>query len=130
MEITFVQSLGLFFISLILVGLITPLIRKLALRLDVVDRPSEAHKTHRDPVPYLGGIAIVLGVLVTTYGAIILSGNSKVVGLASTVLIPAVFMSGVGLVDDIKRLSPWPRFVVQNLVGFVISVVLVVTDSF
>ena len=92
MEITLVQSFGLFVFSFLFVGLTTPLIRRLAIRLEVVDRPSEAHKTHREPVPYLGGIAIVLGVLVTTYGAIILSGNSKVVGLASTVLIPAVFM--------------------------------------
>lgn len=130
MEISLFQSLGLFAFSFVFVGLTTPLVRRLAIHLEVVDRPSEAHKTHREPVPYLGGIAIVLGVLVTTYAALIWSGNLNVIGLASTVLIPAVFMASVGLVDDIKKLSPWPRFVVQNLVGVVISIVLVATDSF
>ena len=129
MEITVVQSFGLLIFSFLFVGLITPLIRRLAIRLEVVDRPSEAHKTHREPIPYMGGIAIVLGVLVTTYGALILSGNINVIGLASAVLVPAVFMSGVGLVDDIKRLSPWPRFLVQNLVGITISIFLVATNS-
>jgi UDP-GlcNAc:undecaprenyl-phosphate GlcNAc-1-phosphate transferase len=129
MQISLIQSFGLFFISFAFVGLATPLVRKLAIHLQVVDRPTEAHKTHREPIPYLGGVAIVLGVLFTTYVALIWSGNSRMIGLASTVLVPAVFMAGVGLIDDIKKLSPWPRFVVQNVVGLVISVVLVATNS-
>lgn len=130
MEISVAQSLALFAFSLTFVGLVTPLVRMLALRFEVVDRPSEAHKTHRDPVPYLGGIAIVTGVIVTTYGALFISGNSEFVGLVSTVLIPAVLMGIVGLVDDVKKLSPWPRFVAQNLVGLAISSVLIATDTF
>ena len=130
MKIESIQSLILFFTSFAFVGLATPLVRKLAIRLQVVDIPSEAHKTHREPVPYLGGVAIVLGVLITTYAALIWSGDSRTIGLASTVLVPAVFMAGVGLVDDIKKLSPWPRFVVQNIVGLVISVALIATNSF
>ena len=130
MQISLIQSFGLFFISFAFVGLATPLVRKLAIHLQVVDRPTEAHKTHREPIPYLGGVAIVLGVLFTTYAALVWSENSRMIGLASTVLVPAVFMAGVGLIDDIKKLSPWPRFVVQNIVGLVISVVLVATNSF
>jgi UDP-GlcNAc:undecaprenyl-phosphate/decaprenyl-phosphate GlcNAc-1-phosphate transferase len=130
MDISLIQSFGLFFTSFAFVSLATPFVRKLAIRLQVVDIPSEEHKTHREPVPYLGGAAIVLGVLFTTYAALIWSDNSRMIGLASTVLVPAVFMAGIGLIDDIKKLSPWPRFVVQNIVGLVISVVLVATNSF
>lgn len=129
MDISVVQSIALFIFSLTFVGLATPLVRRLALRLGVVDRPSEAHKTHREPVPYLGGIAIVAGVIITTYGALFISGNAEFVALVSTVLIPAVFMGAVGLVDDVKKLSPWPRFVVQNLVGLAITIVLISTDT-
>ena len=103
MDISLVQSLALFIFSLTFVGLATPLVRRLALRFGVVDRPSEAHKTHREPVPYLGGIAIVAGVIITTYGALFISGNAEFVALVSTVLIPAVFMGAVGLVDDVKK---------------------------
>ena len=129
MEINVGQSALLFFFSIAFVGAITPLVRRFAIRLQVIDRPSESHKTHETPVPYMGGVAIVLGVLVTTYGALLWSRNFELVGIASTVLLPAVFMGAVGLVDDIKKLSPWPRFIVQNLVGIAIALALVFTDT-
>jgi UDP-GlcNAc:undecaprenyl-phosphate GlcNAc-1-phosphate transferase len=114
---------------LILVGALTPIVSRFAIRLDVVDRPTEAHKTHRSPVPYLGGLAIVIGVVVTAYGAIFISGDFALLGLASTVLLPAICIGIMGLIDDIKKLSPWPRFLVQNTIGLVIAVVLVSTNT-
>lgn len=129
MEISIEQSLLLFLVSVTFVGVITPLVRKLALRFDVVDRPTESHKTHKVPIPYLGGVAIVSGVLAITYGALVLSGNLKLLVLVSSVLLPAVFMSIIGLIDDIKKLAPWPRFFVQNCVGVGVSAILVSTDT-
>ena len=129
MELSWGQAFVLFFLTLFLVGLITPLVRKLAIRFDVVDQPSEAHKTHSAPVPYLGGLSIVIGVVVTTYLAIVLSGNFRLLGLANAVLLPAIFMGIIGLIDDIKKLSPWPRFLVQNIVGLGIAIVLISTNT-
>lgn len=129
MELSWGQALVLFLFSLFLAGFITPLVRRFAIRLDVVDHPSEAHKTHSAPVPYLGGLSIVIGVVVTTFVAIALSGDSRLLGLASAVLLPAIFMGIIGLIDDIKKLSPWPRFIVQNTVGLGIALVLVSTNT-
>lgn len=129
MQITIGQSSLLFLFSLVFVGTLTPIIRKLAIQLQVIDQPSEAHKTHLKPVPYLGGVAIVIGVLVTTYGALLWSKSYALFGIASAVLLPAVFMGVVGLVDDIRKLSPWPRFIAQNIVGIAISIALVATDT-
>lgn len=129
MEITPGHSSLLFLFSLVFVGALTPIVRKLAIQLQVIDQPSEAHKTHKEPVPYLGGVAIVIGVLVTTYGALLLSKSYELFGIASAALLPAVFMGVVGLVDDIKKLSPWPRFIAQNMVGIAISIALVATDT-
>ncbi len=129
MEINVGQSALLLAFSIAFVGAITPLVRRFAIRLQVIDRPSESHKTHQSPVPYMGGVAIVLGVLLTTYGALLWSRNFELVGIASTVLLPAVFMGAVGLIDDIKKLGPWPRFIVQNLVGITIALALVFTKT-
>lgn len=129
MHLEWGQAVILFFFSLFLVGCITPLVRKLAIRLEVVDRPSETHKTHRYPVPYLGGLAIVIGVVVSTSGAILSTGNLGLLGLASTVMLPAIFLGGIGLVDDIRKLNPWPRFLAQNLVGLAIALLLVSTNT-
>ena len=124
------QYLLLGVISLIAVGLLTPVMRLVAKRYGVIDSPSESHKTHKDPVPYLGGVAIAIGVVGVTYVASLVSDFSReTFFLASTVLIPAIIMGIVGLVDDLKSLSPWPRFLIQSLFGIAISVLLVATNT-
>ena len=120
----------LFAASFILVGLLTPIMRKVALRFGIVDAPSESHKTHRKPIPYLGGVAILVGVIAISYAAIFSSGFSKSnFLLASSVLLPGIFISAVGLIDDFLKLSPWPRFLAQNLVGAVSSIILISTNT-
>ena len=124
------QYLLLGVISLIAVGLITPVMRLVAKRFGVVDKPSETHKTHKDPVPYLGGVAIAIGVIGITFLASLVSDFSReTLFLASSVLIPAIIMGIVGLIDDLRKLSPWPRFIVQSLFGIAISALLVATDT-
>jgi len=120
----------LFVSSFSLVGILTPIMRRVALTYGVIDTPTEAHKTHKNPIPYLGGVAIVLGVLVVSYGASLISNFSKsTFWLASSVLLPALIMGIVGLIDDIRRLSPWSRFIVQSAIGVFSAVVLVTTDT-
>jgi UDP-GlcNAc:undecaprenyl-phosphate GlcNAc-1-phosphate transferase len=123
------EYLVLFASSLVLVGILTPLIRKLAIRLDVVDFPSESHKTHKEPIPYLGGVAIVVGVCSVTFVAILTSRDFDTLLLACTVLLPAVIMSVIGLIDDVKKLAPWPRFIAQNVFALFIAGILIATDN-
>ena len=124
------QYLLLGVISLIAVGLLTPVMRLVATRFGVVDSPTESHKTHKTPVPYLGGVGIAIGVVGVTYLASLVSDFSReTFFLASTVLIPAIIMGIVGLIDDLRKLSPWPRFITQSLFGIAISVFLVATNT-
>lgn len=102
----------------------------IALRLDITDRPNQAHKTHREPVPYLGGLAIVLGSVTVTYGSVLLTNfNQQIFLLATTILFPAIMMATIGLVDDIRRLRPWPRFIAQNILAFIAASILVSTNT-
>ena len=124
------QYLLLGVISLIAVGLITPVMRLVAKRYGVVDRPSESHKTHNEPVPYLGGVAIAIGVVgITILASFVSDFSRETLFLASSVLVPAIIMGIVGLIDDLRKLSPWPRFIVQSLFGIAISALLVATDT-
>jgi len=117
-------------LSLITVSGLTPILRHVAKRYGIVDAPSESHKTHKNPVPYLGGVAIALGVVIVTYVASLASNFSQeTFFLASSVLIPAVIMGIVGLIDDLRKLSPWPRFIIQSLFGIAISALLVATNT-
>jgi len=124
------QYLLLGVVSLIAVSLLTPTMRLVAKRYGVVDSPSEIHKTHKNPVPYLGGVGIAIGVVGVTYLASLVSDFSRQTFLlASSVLIPAIIMGIVGLIDDLRKLSPWPRFIIQSLFGIAISALLVATNT-
>ena len=130
MAISQVDYFFLFVISYVLVGLLTPVMRKIALTQGVLDRPNSAHKSHKNPVPYLGGVAIIIGVVIVSYIALIsdkFTWNNF--WLATSVLGPAIVMGLVGLWDDLKSLNPLPRFIGQSIAGVVVAIVLILNDN-
>lgn len=114
--------------SAVLVGCLTPRFRSVALSRRIVDSPNSAHKTHFQPVPYLGGVAIAIGVIFTTLAATALT-NLRLVGLVVSILIPPLLLSVVGLIDDLRNLDPFPRFIAQTIVGIAVAIILIQTDS-
>jgi UDP-GlcNAc:undecaprenyl-phosphate GlcNAc-1-phosphate transferase len=115
-----------------LTGLLTAPIRALAIRLGAMDAPNLARKTQAEPVPYLGGVAIALGISVITFGAVFVGSENysgentgQLRDLALTVLLPALALGAMGLIDDLRSLSPWPRLIAQTVVGSVIAFVIV-----
>ena len=127
MQYQFSQYLYLAIATFILVGALTPFMRKLAIRVGAVDAPNMARKVQVEPVPYLGGVAIVIGVFVATYSTLII--KDKDIALASTVLIPAIVMAAMGLIDDLRGLPPWPRLIAQSFVGVIVAGILIATDT-
>jgi len=114
-----------------LTGLLTWPVRALAIRLGAMDAPNLARKTQATPVPYLGGVAIALGITITTLAAVFVGGNksgenvSQLKDLALTVLFPALLLGAMGLVDDLRSLSPWPRLITQSVVGSIVAFIIV-----
>jgi UDP-GlcNAc:undecaprenyl-phosphate GlcNAc-1-phosphate transferase len=114
-----------------LTGLLTWPVRALAIRLGAMDAPNLARKSQAEPVPYLGGVAIALGITLTTLAAVYVGGNKsgenagQLKDLALTVLLPALLLGAMGLVDDLRSLSPFPRLIAQSVVGTVVALVIV-----
>jgi len=130
MAISQVDYFFLFVISYVLVGLLTPLMRKIALAQGVLDHPNSAHKSHKNPVPYLGGVAIIIGVVIVSYIALVSNKFTwSNFWLATSVLGPAVVMGLVGLWDDLKSLNPLPRFIGQSIAGLVVAIILILNDN-
>jgi UDP-GlcNAc:undecaprenyl-phosphate GlcNAc-1-phosphate transferase len=126
MEINARDYFILFTVTLILVGLLTPLARKFAISKQILDLPNSNHKTHQQAVPYLGGVAIALGIIIVSYAALITKGSStNDFLLITTVIGPATALGLIGLWDDIRNLPPLPRFIGQSLTGLLISVFLI-----
>jgi UDP-GlcNAc:undecaprenyl-phosphate GlcNAc-1-phosphate transferase len=95
-----------------------------------MDAPNMARKTQAEPVPYLGGVAIALGVSVVTFGSLFFSDeNALIIERGLTAIIPALLLGAVGLFDDLRSLPAWPRLVVQTLIGASIALVLVQTGT-
>lgn len=119
-----------FLASAILSSLFTPVMKKVALKYKVFDHPNESHKTHKSLVPYLGGIAIILSVLITTLiGLSYLGSDFATWILPISVLAPALILGLTGLVDDLKKLSPFSRFVVQTVSGIFTASILITSNT-
>ncbi len=104
--------------------------RKLALLIGAVDQPNLERKTQKTAVPYLGGVAISIGVVVASYGALLYSDFTREnFLLASYVLVPAIVISAIGLLDDLKGLQPWPRLIAQTITAVVVAAILISTDT-
>ena len=74
MTISDFQYFLLFVLTFAFVGFLTPVMRKVAITKKIYAAPTAAHKTHKEPVPYLGGVAIIIGVVFVSYGVAIFDG--------------------------------------------------------
>jgi UDP-GlcNAc:undecaprenyl-phosphate GlcNAc-1-phosphate transferase len=86
--------------------LLAPVIRAVAIRNGWFDLPGEL-KIHSAPVPRLGGVALMGGILVSVVFAL---RDPRPVG---AVLIILVTVWAVGLLDDLKGTSPYLRLAVD-----------------
>jgi UDP-GlcNAc:undecaprenyl-phosphate GlcNAc-1-phosphate transferase len=80
--------------------------KRVAARVGMIDRPrSDRH--HREPTPYLGGVAIMAGVLIAA--AVALGRPPHVLA----VLAAALTVGVIGLVDDAVGFGPRPKLIVE-----------------
>jgi UDP-GlcNAc:undecaprenyl-phosphate/decaprenyl-phosphate GlcNAc-1-phosphate transferase len=130
MNYSITQYLLLGLLTLIFVGVITAPLRTLALKVGAVDVPNLPRKIQTEPVPYLGGVAIALGVVVASFAGIFVEDYSIInFKIAGTVIIPALLIGSVGLWDDLKEIQPWPRLIAQTTVGTAMALILIATNT-
>ena len=114
----------------VLAGFLTWPIRKVAIAIGAMDKPNLDRKTQKEPVPYLGGLAIAISIVVLTFVAVIRSDNTQTTfPLAATLLFPAIFLGLMGLIDDLASLNPLPRLIIQTVMAIAVSVFLIKSDT-
>jgi UDP-GlcNAc:undecaprenyl-phosphate GlcNAc-1-phosphate transferase len=104
------QYVFIFAAALVVATLATPLVRRLALRWSFLDLP-EARKPHDRPIPLLGGLAIIAGVLA---GMVAYRERVELVQLG-VILVGATWISLWGLWDDRSGLRVASKLVAQAL---------------
>jgi len=103
--------------------LLVPLIRRFAVRAGAIYYPNE-RSVHTTPMPMLGGAAMFVGFLVAMFVAsrlpqfsAMFRGSSEPMGL----LLAAAVMFGVGLLDDLREVSPPAKVAGMVLSGGLLS---------
>lgn len=105
----------------------TALCRKVAVRFGIVDRPDHAVKTHGQPVAYLGGIGMLIGLTVgVLVGLYLLRADAvfpQELRWSLGILAGAVIACFVGLADDILNLRPRHKVIGQLLAAVMLLLV-------
>lgn len=95
-------------IAIICTSWIYPYILEVAKAKNIVDNP-DARKLQRVPVPVLGGLTVVFGVLSGLMSFNLFGDFSDMFPVFATIIIILI----IGLIDDMISLSPRVRFVVE-----------------
>ena len=103
-------------ISVVVAFAATPLSIKIAHKLGVIDKPKDARRVHKKPIPRFGGMAIFLGAMA---GMIIPAGMNTNIRVA---MLGGLLMYGVGVADDIFDLKPIVKFLGQFLIASLVYV--------
>lgn len=93
---------------------VTPIMKILARKMGAIDVPKDARRMHHVPIPRMGGMAIVLGFLVSflVFGKI----DTEIRGI----LIGAVIIVILGVFDDIYTLRALLKFGVQIFAAVIV----------
>ena len=106
-----------FVVAMLLVFAAHPVIIRIARKMQVLDKPDEERKIQDYPVPVMGGVAVIWGIIV---GAGITSMFFNSFALFPTIVAITVMLY-IGLADDILGLSPTVRLILEIcLIGFIV----------
>ncbi|MBI5191538.1 MAG: undecaprenyl/decaprenyl-phosphate alpha-N-acetylglucosaminyl 1-phosphate transferase [Nitrospirae bacterium] len=103
-----------FVLSFLLAIYGTPMARQAAIKFGIVDRPDGNLKVQRDPVPYLGGLAIYLAFLLALSLTFTFSYELLGIMLGGTIIVL------LGLIDDFGVLQPEVKLIGQIIAAFVL----------
>ncbi|MFO0873111.1 MAG: MraY family glycosyltransferase [Phycisphaerales bacterium] len=98
----------LFLAAFLTTLLVTPLVRRLAVALNIIDKPDRTRKLHEYPVAYLGGVAVFIGII----AALLLSyvwfdaTTARYDPVPLAVIVGMIAIAATGLADDIWKLDP------------------------
>lgn len=113
--------MGVFVAAFVVALAATPLMRKLAIRHGVIDRPSVSRKIHKMPVAYLGGVAVYLGIMAGVFFALLapfhgvfdshvsstsIGGGELQIKPLLWILAGLTVIMFCGLIDDVRGIDP------------------------
>lgn len=99
---------GVFLVAFLVSLVATPFVRRLAIAMEIIDKPNEARKQHKYPIAYLGGFAVFLGVMAAiAYSYILVDGPGGALGpVPISIVVGILAITFTGLADDVWGWDP------------------------
>ena len=116
-----------FLLAMVASVVATAVVRRIAVRWNLVDRPTLQRKVHRIPIPRIGGIGILIGVLVPLTSFLVVEGVSPIAAVRAApgnfpgLLVGGVLASLLGLLDDVRGMGAL-GFFIGAWFGFGVSI--------
>jgi UDP-GlcNAc:undecaprenyl-phosphate GlcNAc-1-phosphate transferase len=105
----------------------TALCKKIAIKFGIIDRPDNLVKTHKEPIAYLGGIGILIGLFVGALVGIGYLWNEEFLNRELRWLLGilggAALACFVGLADDVLDLRPYQKMLGQASAAVILLIV-------
>lgn len=91
----------------------TPLVKKVAIKINAIDIPKDNRRVHKEPIPLLGGAAIYVSFILSVF---VKKGNITSEELA--IILGATIILFGGILDDIKDIRPLQKLAIQLIAAF------------
>lgn len=103
-------------VAFVVSALATPMVSRMAVALDVVDRPNQRKVNRRPNIPLLGGLAVALGLVMgLSVANLMIPSPTRLDLRVEGFVIGASLLVGLGAIDDRWNLRALPKFTVQFL---------------
>lgn len=130
MELTLYRALFLGLVAFVATFALVPFVRKLAIRLDAVDYPSE-RRVNKKATPRLGGLAMFGGIVAAALAELFVIFIAKDTSVYHSLMVMDInyilvalgitVVCAVGVLDDIFKLSPGLKMLGLSLAGLLIA---------
>lgn len=104
----------LFIVATLISLLSTPIVKKIAIKINAIDVPKDERRVHKVPIPRLGGLSIYVSFVFCTIFVFGLSDNTLGLILGSSLIVL------MGIYDDIKPLKAKWKMLVQIIAAFIL----------
>jgi len=110
----------------------TALCKKIALKFGIVDRPDDLVKTHKEPIAYLGGIGMLIGLIAGILTGVVCLIDEEFFNPAMKwllgILAGGAIACFVGLTDDIFDIKPKQKIFGQVIAALILLLVGIVPN--
>lgn len=118
----------IFLTAFLLALIFSPVAIKLAPKIGAVDIPKDNRRMHTKPMPRFGGMAIFIGTMVSLLllrfffmgRGLVMGEEIETDARLTGVIIGGVLIYCVGIVDDLKGMSPKVKFLCQVICGVIV----------